>query len=170
MDLKSKIRVIEGFPEDGISFKDITTVLQDPKLLKESIDQMTKKFENMDVDIVVGPESRGFIFGTPIAYKLDAGFVPVRKPGKLPAKVVEYSYALEYGTDTLEIHEDSIKKGQRVLIIDDLLATGGTVSATAKLVEILGGKVVGLGFFIELTDLKGRDKLTKYNIDSIVKY
>ena len=170
MDLKSKIRVIEGFPEDGISFKDITTVLQDPKLLKESIDQMTKKFENMDVDIVVGPESRGFIFGTPIAYKLDAGFVPVRKPGKLPAKVVEYSYDLEYGTDTLEIHEDSIKKGQRVLIIDDLLATGGTVSATAKLVEILGGKVVGLGFFIELTDLKGRDKLTKYNIDSIVKY
>ncbi|MFO7888545.1 MAG: adenine phosphoribosyltransferase [Eubacteriales bacterium] len=170
MDLKSKIRVIEGFPEDGISFKDITTVLQDPKLLKESIDQMTKKFENMDVDIVVGPESRGFIFGTPIAYKLDAGFVPVRKPGKLPAKVVEYRYDLEYGTDTLEIHEDAIKKGQRVLIIDDLLATGGTVSATAKLVEILGGKVVGLGFFIELTDLKGRDKLTKYNIDSIIKY
>jgi len=170
MDLKSKIRVIEGFPKEGISFKDITTVLQDPKLLKESIDQMTEKFEGMGVDIVVGPESRGFIFGTPIAYKLNAGFVPVRKPGKLPAETVKYKYDLEYGTDTLEIHKDAIKKGQKVLIVDDLLATGGTVSTTAKLVEILGGEVVGLGFLIELTELKGRDKLTKYNIDSIVKY
>ncbi len=170
MDLKSKIRVIEGFPEEGISFKDITTVLQDPKLLRESIDQMTEKFQDLGVDIVVGPESRGFIFGTPIAYKLNAGFVPVRKPGKLPAETVDYSYDLEYGRDTLEIHKDAIKKGQRVLIVDDLLATGGTVSATAKLVEILGGEVVGLGFFIELTDLNGRDKLTKYNIDSIIKY
>ncbi len=170
MDLKSKIRVIEGFPEEGISFKDITTVLQDPKLLRESIDQMTERFKDLGIDIVVGPESRGFIFGTPIAYNLNAGFVPVRKPGKLPAETVEYSYDLEYGKDTLVIHKDAIKKGQRVLIVDDLLATGGTVSATAKLVEILGGEVVGLGFFIELTDLKGRDKLTKYNIDSIVKY
>jgi len=170
MDLKSKIRVIEDFPEVGISFKDITTVLQDPKLLRESIDQMTEKFKDLGVDIVVGPESRGFIFGTPIAYKLNAGFIPVRKPGKLPAEIVDYSYDLEYGRDTLEIHKDAIKKGQRVLIVDDLLATGGTVSTTAKLVEILGGEVVGLGFLIELTELKGRDKLTKYNIDSIVKY
>ncbi|MBG0764136.1 MAG: adenine phosphoribosyltransferase [Tissierellales bacterium] len=170
MDLKSKIRVIEDFPEEGISFKDITTVLQDPKLLKEAIDQMTEKFKDLGVDIVVGPESRGFIFGTPMAYNLDAGFVMVRKPGKLPAETVKYSYDLEYGQDTLEIHKDAIKKGQKVLIVDDLLATGGTVSATAKLVEMLGGEVVGLGFFIELTGLKGRDKLTQYNIHSIVKY
>jgi len=170
MDLKSKIRVIEDFPEEGISFKDITTVLQDPKLLKEAIDQMTEKFKELGVDIVVGPESRGFIFGTPMAYNLDAGFVMVRKPGKLPAETVKYSYDLEYGQDTLEIHKDAIKKGQKVLIVDDLLATGGTVSATAKLVEMLGGEVVGLGFFIELTELKGRDKLTQYNIHSIVKY
>ena len=170
MDLKSKIRVIEGFPEEGISFKDITAVLQDPKLLKESIDQMTDKFKDLGVEIVVGPESRGFIFGTPIAYNLNAGFVPVRKPGKLPGITVDYSYDLEYGKDTLEIHKDAIKKGQKVLIVDDLLATGGTVSATAKLVEMLGGEIVALGFFIELTGLKGRDKLTKYNIDSIVKY
>ncbi len=170
MDLKSKIRVIEGFPEVGISFKDITTVLQDPELLRESIDQMTEKFQDLGVDIVVGPESRGFIFGTPIAYKLNAGFIPVRKPGKLPAETVDYSYDLEYGKDTLEIHKDAIQKGQKVLIVDDLLATGGTVSATAKLVEMLGGEVVGLCFLIELTELKGRDKLTKYKINSIIKY
>jgi len=170
MDLKSKIRVVENFPEVGISFKDITTILKDPILLKESIDLMSDYFKDLDIDIVVGPESRGFIFGTPIAYKLNAGFVPVRKPGKLPAETVKYSYDLEYGQDTLEIHKDSIKKGQKVLIVDDLLATGGTISATAKLVEMLGGEVVGLGFFIELTELKGREKIKKYNVDSIVKY
>ncbi len=170
MDLKSKIRVVENFPEVGISFKDITTILKDPILLKESIDLMSDFFKDLDIDIVVGPESRGFIFGTPIAYKLNAGFVPVRKPGKLPAETVKYSYDLEYGQDTLEIHKDSIKKGQKVLIVDDLLATGGTISATAKLVEMLGGEVVGLGFFIELTELKGREKIKKYNVDSIVKY
>lgn len=170
MDLKSEIRVVENFPEEGISFKDITTVLKDPKLLRESIDLMCSKFEDLNIDIVVGPESRGFIFGTPIAYKLNAGFVPVRKPGKLPAETVAYSYDLEYGRDTLEIHKDSIKKGQKVLVVDDLLATGGTVSATAKLVEMLGGEVVGLGFFIELTELNGRDKIKNYNVNSIVKY
>jgi adenine phosphoribosyltransferase len=131
---------------------------------------MCSKFEDLNIDIVVGPESRGFIFGTPIAYKLNAGFVPVRKPGKLPAETVAYSYDLEYGRDTLEIHKDSIKKGQKVLVVDDLLATGGTVSATAKLVEMLGGEVVGLGFFIELTELNGRDKIKNYNVNSIVKY
>jgi adenine phosphoribosyltransferase len=170
MDLKSEIRVVENFPEEGISFKDITTVLKDPKLLRESIDLMCSKFEDLNIDIVVGPESRGFIFGTPIAYKLNAGFVPVRKPGKLPAETVAYSYDLEYGRDTLEIHKDSIKKGQKVLVVDDLLATGGTVSATAKLVEMLGGEVVGLGFFIELTELSGREKIKNYNVNSIVKY
>ena len=170
MDLKSKIRVVEDFPEEGISFKDITTVLKDPKLLKESIDIICDYFKDLNIDIVVGPESRGFIFGTPIAYNMNAGFVPVRKPGKLPAETVKYSYDLEYGQDTLEIHKDSIKKGQKVLIVDDLLATGGTVSATAKLVEMLGGEVVGLGFFIELTELKGREKIKKYNVYSAVKY
>jgi len=170
MDLKSEIRVIENFPEEGISFKDITTVLKNPKLLKEAIDLMCSKFEDLNIDIVVGPESRGFIFGTPIAYKLSAGFVPVRKPGKLPSETVAYSYDLEYGRDSLEIHKDAIKKGKKVLVVDDLLATGGTVSATAKLVEMLGGEVVGLGFFIELTELNGREKIKNYNVNSIVKY
>ncbi len=170
MDLKSEIRVIENFPEEGISFKDITTVLKNPKLLKEAIDLMCSKFEDLNIDIVVGPESRGFIFGTPIAYKLSAGFVPVRKPGKLPSETVAYSYDLEYGRDSLEIHKDAIKKGEKVLVVDDLLATGGTVSATAKLVEMLGGEVVGLGFFIELTELNGREKIKNYNVNSIVKY
>ncbi|SHI68018.1 adenine phosphoribosyltransferase [Dethiosulfatibacter aminovorans DSM 17477] len=170
MNYKDKIREIENFPEEGISFKDITTVLKDPKYLKETIDELTDYFSDVDVDIVVGPESRGFIFATPVAYNLGAGFVPVRKPGKLPAEVEKFEYDLEYGKDALEIHVDAIMDGMKVLIIDDLLATGGTISATAKLVEKLGGEVVGLGFFIELVDLNGRDKLDKYNVKSIVKY
>jgi adenine phosphoribosyltransferase len=170
MNYKDKIREIENFPEEGISFKDITTVLKDSKYLKKTIDELTEYFSNVDVDVVVGPESRGFIFATPVAYNLDAGFVPVRKPGKLPAEVEKFEYDLEYGKDALEIHVDAITDGMKVLIIDDLLATGGTISATAQLVEKLGGEVVGLGFFIELEGLKGRDKLGKYNVKSIVKY
>ncbi len=170
MNLKEKIRVIEGFPTEGISFKDITTLLKDAEALNECIKQMAEKFKDLKVDIVVGPESRGFIFATPIAYLLGTGFVPVRKPGKLPAETVKYEYKLEYGSDSLEIHRDSILPGQRVLIIDDLLATGGTMMAAAKLVEQLGGTVVGLGFLIELEDLKGRDKLSKYRVESLVKY
>ncbi len=170
MNLKEKIRVIEGFPTEGISFKDITTLLKDAEALNECIKQMAEKFKDLKVDIVVGPESRGFIFATPIAYLLGTGFVPVRKPGKLPAETVKYEYKLEYGSDSLEIHRDSILPGQRVLIIDDLLATGGTMMAAAKLVEQLGGVVAGLGFLIELEDLKGRDKLSKYRVESLVKY
>ncbi|MBP1925010.1 adenine phosphoribosyltransferase [Sedimentibacter acidaminivorans] len=170
MDLKNKIRVIEGFPTDGISFKDITTLLQDAEGLKQCINQMADKFKDLHVDIIVGPESRGFIFATPLAYLLGTGFVPVRKPGKLPAESIKYEYELEYGKDSLEIHKDSIKPGQKVLIIDDLLATGGTMVAAAKLVEQLGGEVVGLGFLIELMDLRGREKLSKYRVESLVKY
>lgn len=170
MNYKDKIREIENFPEEGISYKDITTVLKDSKYLKATIDELTEYFSDIEVDIVVGPESRGFIFATPVAYNLGAGFVPVRKPGKLPAEVENFEYDLEYGKDALEIHVDAIVNGMKVLIVDDLLATGGTISATAKLVEKLGGEVVGLGFFIELEGLNGRDRLKKYNVKSIVKY
>jgi adenine phosphoribosyltransferase len=170
MDFKEKIRVIENFPEEGISFKDITTVLKDPLSFNALINEMTELFSDLEVDIVVGPESRGFIFATPVAFNLGAGFVPVRKPGKLPFETEKHEYSLEYGIDSLEIHKDAIEKGMKVLVIDDLLATGGTVSATAQLIEKLGGEVVGLGFFIELLDLKGREKLKKYNVKSIVKY
>jgi adenine phosphoribosyltransferase len=170
MNYKDKIREIENFPEEGISYKDITTVLKDSKYLKATIDELTEYFSDIEVDIVVGPESRGFIFATPVAYNLGAGFVPVRKPGKLPAEVENFEYDLEYGRDALEIHVDAIVDGMKVLIVDDLLATGGTISATAKLVEKLGGEVVGLGFFIELEGLNGRDRLKKYNVKSIVKY
>jgi len=170
MDLKEKVRVVENFPSDGISFKDITTLLKDAEGLKNCIDQLVDRFKNEKVDLVIGPESRGFIFATPIAYLIGAGFVPVRKPGKLPAETIKSEYALEYGSDSLEIHKDAIQKGQKVLIIDDLLATGGTMETACKLVEQLGGEVVGLGFLIELDELKGRNKLSKYKVESIIKY
>ncbi|MDF2678163.1 MAG: adenine phosphoribosyltransferase [Bacillota bacterium] len=170
MDLKEKVRVVENFPSEGISFKDITTLLKDADGLKNCIDQLVDRFKNEKVDLVIGPESRGFIFATPIAYLIGAGFVPVRKPGKLPAETIKSEYALEYGSDSLEIHKDSIQKGQKVLIIDDLLATGGTMETACKLVEQLGGEVVGLGFLIELDELKGRNKLSKYKVESIIKY
>jgi len=141
MDLKEKIRVIDGFPVDGISFKDITTLLKDAEALNECINQLAEKFKDIHVDLIVGPESRGFIFATPLAYLMKTGFVPVRKPGKLPAETISYEYSLEYGIDSLEIHKDSIQPGQKVLIVDDLLATGGTMFAAAKLVEKLGGEV-----------------------------
>lgn len=170
MDLKSKIRVIENFPKEGISFKDITTLLQDGEALKYSIDKMAESLKEKNVDIVVGPEARGFIFGVPVAYALGAGFVPVRKPGKLPAETIETSYSLEYGSDTLAIHKDSIKPGQRVAIVDDLLATGGTLSSVVKLVEELGGEVVSINFAIELTGLEGREKFKNYNVESLIEY
>jgi adenine phosphoribosyltransferase len=170
MDLKEKIRVIEDFPTKGISFKDITTLLKDAEALNECINQMAERFKDVQVDMIVGPESRGFIFATPLAYLLKTGFVPVRKPGKLPAETISYEYALEYGTDRLEIHRDSIKPGQKVLIVDDLLATGGTMYAAAKLVEKLGGEVVGLGFLIELHELNGREKLKGYKVESLIQY
>ena len=170
MDLKEKIRVIEGFPKEGISFKDITTLVADGEAFKESIDRIVEHLKNKNVDVILGPEARGFIFGVPVAYALGVGFVPVRKKGKLPAETVSVDYSLEYGVDVLEIHKDAIKKGQKVAIVDDLLATGGTVEAVAKLVEKVGAEVVALDFDIELTELKGRDKLEGYEIMSLVQY
>ena len=170
MDLKEKIRVIEGFPKEGISFKDITTLVADGEAFKESIDRIAEHLRDKNVDVILGPEARGFIFGVPVAYALGVGFVPVRKKGKLPAETVSVEYSLEYGVDVLEIHKDAIKKGQRVAIVDDLLATGGTVEAVAKLVEKVGAEVVALDFAIELTELKGRDKLEGYEIMSLVQY
>lgn len=170
MNLRDKVRVIEGFPKEGISFKDVTTLLQDGEALRESINIIAEHLKDKNVDIVIGPEARGFLFGVPVAYALGAGFVPVRKPGKLPYETMQTSYDLEYGSDVLEIHKDAIKKGQRVAIVDDLLATGGTVAAVAKLVEESGGEVVAIDFLIELTELKGREKIAKYDIMSVIDY
>lgn len=170
MDLKSKIRVIEGFPKEGISFKDITTLLQDGETFKYVIDQLSDQLKDLNADVIVGPEARGFLVGAPVAYNLGLGFVPIRKPGKLPAETITYEYELEYGTDSLQIHKDAIKPGQRVVILDDLLATGGTVLATAKLIEELGGEVVSLNFLIELAALQGREVLKKYKVESLVVY
>ncbi len=171
VDLKSKLRHVMGFPKEGIDFIDITTVLQDAEALRAATDSMKDIIEKMgDFDLIVGPESRGFIFGAPLAYAMGKGFVPIRKKGKLPYKTIGVEYQLEYGTDILEIHEDAVKPGQRVVIVDDLLATGGTSDSNVKLVEKLGGQVAGIVYFIELTFLNGRDKLKGYNIHSIVKF
>jgi adenine phosphoribosyltransferase len=170
MNLKDKVRIIEDFPKKGISFKDVTTLLQDREALRESIDVIANHLKDKKIDIVIGPEARGFLFGVPVAYVLGAGFVPVRKPGKLPYETIKTSYDLEYGSDALEIHKDAIKKGQRVAIVDDLLATGGTVAAVAKLVEESGGEVVAIDFLIELTELKGREKIAQYDIMSVIDY
>ena len=170
MDLKEKVRIIEDFPKAGISFKDISTLIGDGEAFRYSIDQMVSYLKDKNVDLIVGPEARGFIFRVPVAYALGVGFVPVRKPGKLPYKTTKIEYALEYGTDALEIHEDAIKPGQRVAIVDDLLATGGTIEAVTKLVEKVGGEVVSLNFVIELEELKGRDKLVGHDIMTLLKY
>ncbi len=170
MDLKSKIRVIPDFPEPGISFKDITTLLQDGTALREAVRMMADAFRDDRVDVVVGVESRGFIFGSPIAYELGVGFVIVRKPGKLPSDTYRVEYALEYGTDALEMHKDAIKPGQRVLIVDDLLATGGTIAAAADLVRRAGGEIVGYSFLIELAYLNGRERLKGERIHALVRY
>jgi len=170
MDFKSSIRTVEDWPKKGISFKDITTLLKDAELLNAAIKDMAAPFKDDKVDLVVGPESRGFIFGVPVALALGAGFVPVRKKGKLPSRTVSVSYELEYGTDTLEMHEDAIKKGQRVLLVDDLLATGGTISAVTEMCERVGAVIVGLSFMIELDFLNGRERLKGRRINSIVRY
>ena len=170
MNLKSKIRVIEGFPKEGISFKDITTLISDGKAFKEAVNIMRKNQEDRNIDYSVGPEARGFVFGSAVAYALNVGFIPVRKPGKLPGETVSYEYALEYGTDVLEICEDVLKPGDRVAIVDDLLATGGTINACAKLIESQGAEVVSMQFLMELTDLKGREKNKEYQIDSVMEY
>jgi adenine phosphoribosyltransferase len=170
MDLSKFIRDVPDFPKKGIIFKDITTLLKDKLAFKEALEQLYNRVSNLNVDKVVAIESRGFIFGSLLADKLNAGFVPVRKPGKLPADKISESYQLEYGTDSLEIHIDAIQKGEKVLIHDDLLATGGTVEAVCRMVEKLGGEIVGILFLIELDFLNGREKLKKYNVHSIVHY
>jgi adenine phosphoribosyltransferase len=168
--LKAKIRHVPDFPKAGILFYDITTLLGDPAGFRAAIDSLALPFEGQGVDNVVGIESRGFIFGAAVADRLGAGFTPVRKPGKLPSTTMRETYALEYGTDTLEMHDDAIKSGQRVLIVDDLLATGGTARATTDLVKRQGGSVVALAFLIELVGLNGRDRLAEYKIHTVLKY
>lgn len=170
MNFVDYIRNVPDFPKKGIMFRDITTLLKDKNAFKEAGQSLFEKFSNNKVDKVVSIESRGFIFGALLAEKFNAGFVPVRKPKKLPAETISESYALEYGTDALEIHKDAIQPGEKVLVHDDLLATGGTAEAVLKMVEKLGGEVVGILFLIELTFLKGREKLKNYKVESLVKY
>jgi adenine phosphoribosyltransferase len=169
-DLKKLIREVKDYPKPGILFYDLTTLLKDKQGFHLLIDRLCDHFRNHTIDIVVGIEARGFIFAPALAYRLGAGFVPVRKPKKLPAKTASISYALEYGTDTLEIHEDAIKPGERVIICDDLLATGGTAAATAQLIQKLGGKVEGTAFAVELTFLNGRAKLPGLDVFSLIQY
>ena len=169
-DLKTKIRHVPDFPKAGILFYDITTLLQDPAGFRAAIDTLALPFTDQGIDLVVGIESRGFIFGAAVADRIGAGFTPVRKPGKLPSRTVRASYALEYGTDSLEMHDDAISGGQRVLIVDDLLATGGTASATTELVKRLGGQVHALAFLIELVALNGRGRLAGERIHTMLKY
>ncbi|QOR35686.1 adenine phosphoribosyltransferase [Clostridium sp. 'deep sea'] len=168
--IKELVREVMDFPKEGINFMDITTVLQHKDAYKTVIDMLANEYKNDNIDVVVGPEARGFIVGAPLAYALGAGFVPVRKPGKLPAKTTTINYDLEYGSNSLQMHIDAIKPGQKVLIVDDLLATGGTAAASVKLVEELGGDIVGVGFIIELEFLNGRNLLAPYTIKSLIKY
>lgn len=168
--LEDYVRSIPDFPEEGIIFRDITTVIQDPDGLKLAVDKMIDVLKDVSFDVVVGTESRGFIFGTPIAYALGKGFVPCRKKGKLPCETVSAAYDLEYGSAEIEIHKDAIKPGQKVVLIDDLVATGGTIEACAGLVEQLGGEVVKMVFLLELAGLKGRERLHKYDVESLITY
>lgn len=170
LDLKNYIRNIPDFPKAGILFRDITTLLKNDKAFRLAINSLAAKYKNKKIDAVIGVEARGFIVGGAIAHKLGAGFVPVRKKGKLPWKTNSVTYNLEYGTDTLEMHHDAICPGKKVLIVDDLLATGGTIRAVTDLVKQLQGKIVGVAFLIELTDLKGREKLKEYQVYSLIKY
>ena len=164
------VRSIPDFPEPGIIFRDVTSVIQSPEGLKLAIDGITDLIGDTEFDVVVGPESRGFIFGVPVAYNIGKGFVPVRKKGKLPCETISADYELEYGTATIEMHKDAITPGQKVIIVDDLIATGGTTEAIIKLVEELGGEVVKVLFLMELEGLKGRDKIAEYDVESVIKY
>ena len=170
MNLKDYIALVEDYPKEGIKFRDITPLLADGKAFKKATDEIVKYAKEKNIDLVVGPEARGFIFGCPVSYALEVGFAPVRKPGKLPRATIEYKYNLEYGTNTLCMHKDSIKPGQKILIVDDLLATGGTVEATIKIIEDLGGIVSGMAFLIELEDLNGRKNLAGYDIMTLMKF
>jgi len=170
IDLASTIRDVPDFPVEGVLFKDITTLLKDADSFRESIEQLTAPYRDKKIDLIAGIESRGFIFGSVMAYLLGAGFVPIRKPGKLPAETVKEEYALEYGTDAVEMHKDAIQPGHRVLLVDDLLATGGTAAACTRLIEKLGGKVVGVAFLIDLTFLHGKEKLEGYDVYSVIEF
>jgi len=170
IDLKQSIRDVPDFPKQGIIFKDITTLLKDKDAFTEAVNRLTEKYQGEAVDLVLGIEARGFILAPIVAYKLGAGFVPVRKPGKLPAEIIKATYQLEYGTDSVEMHKDAIKPGQKVLIVDDLLATGGTAAAAVELVKKLKGEVCGIAFLIELESLKGREKLPNQEVFSLIKY
>ena len=169
-ELKDYVRSIPDFPEKGIIFRDVTSVLQDPDGLRLSIDRMQECLDGVDFDLVAGPESRGFIFGVPIAYKMGKPFVPIRKKGKLPCETIEEEYALEYGTAVVEIHKDAVRPGQKVVIVDDLISTGGTTAAMIRLIERLGGKVVKIVFLMELAGLAGRERLKGYDIASVICY
>lgn len=169
-DLKAYIREVPDFPQPGIRFYDITTLLKHPTALRTALDRFSELFADHPVDKIVGIESRGFLFGPQLAYQLGVGFVPVRKPGKLPAETISQSYTLEYGTDELEMHRDAVEPGERVLIIDDVVATGGTAAATAQLIQSGGAQVAGLGFFVELTFLPGRARLSEYSVKSLLQY
>ncbi len=168
--IEDYVRSIPDFPEPGIIFRDVTSVLQDKDGLKLAIDQMQELLKDIEFDLIVGPESRGFIFGVPIAYNLNKAFIPIRKKGKLPCETISMDYDLEYGKATIEIHKDAIKPGQRVVIIDDLIATGGTIEAITKLVEMLGGVVVKIIFLMELKGLKGREKLSGHDVEAVIQY
>ena len=168
--IEEYVRSIPDFPELGIIFRDVTSILQDPDGLQLAIDSMQECLKGVDVDVVVGAESRGFIFGVPIAYNLHKPFVPVRKKGKLPCETISRSYDLEYGSATIEMHKDSIRPGQKVVVVDDLIATGGTIEAACKMIEELGGEIVKIVFLMELAGLKGREKLSKYDVESVICY
>ena len=170
MDLKQYVTIVEDWPKEGIRFKDITTIMDNGPAYKYAVDEIVKYAKEVGAEVIVGPEARGFIIGCPVAYALEVGFAPVRKPGKLPREVITADYGLEYGKDTLTMHKDAIKPGQKVLIVDDLLATGGTVGATVNLIQQLGGEVVGAAFMIELTYLDGRDKLKGIDIRTLISY
>lgn len=170
MDLASMIRDVPDFPKEGILFKDITTLIKDADALREVIDILVERYQGKEIDLVASIESRGFIFGAPLAYRLGAGFIPIRKLGKLPAETITREYSLEYGTATLEMHRDAVQPGQKVLIVDDLLATGGSSRAAVELVEELGGEVVGIAFLIDLTFLHGTEKLEGYDVYSIIPF
>ncbi len=170
LDLKKVIRDVPDFPKQGIIFKDITTLLKDKEAFKYAIDKMVERYRGEEIDQIVAIESRGFIFGSVLAYHLNTGFIPVRKPGKLPSETVSESYQLEYGSDAVEMHKDALSQDEKILIVDDLLATGGTALATARMVEKLGAKVIGFSFLVELEFLKGRDKLKEYNTFSLVRF
>ncbi|NMA85568.1 MAG: adenine phosphoribosyltransferase [Epulopiscium sp.] len=170
MDLRSIIRNVPDFPKEGVMFRDITPLLQNPEALQVSIEALYEKIKDLDFDYIIGPESRGFIFGVPLAYKMKKGFIPVRKAGKLPYETKQQEYDLEYGTSVIEMHVDAITPGQRVVIIDDLLATGGTSKAMVDLIQEMGGKVIKLVYLIELEALEGREKLQGYDVEAIIKY